>query len=54
MIIISLFVVKYAKNSMQMLKEFKLSTKNALFGALLFYLSVFGLSRVSEFIYFNF
>ena len=54
LILISIFIVFKLKNSMQLMKEFKPSTKLSLWISLLFVLSLMGLNRVSDFIYFNF
>ncbi|MAX65668.1 MAG: MBOAT family O-acyltransferase [Bacteriovoracaceae bacterium] len=53
-IIVSLYIVFKLKNSMQLMQEFKPQTKTALFMSFIFVLCLFGLNRVSDFIYFNF
>lgn len=54
MLIVCLFIVFKFKNSMQMMKEFKPTTKLAFITAFMFIISLFGINRVSDFIYFNF
>lgn len=47
-------IVLFTKNSIQKLESFVPSTKNAIFIAVLFIISVIYMERVSEFLYFNF
>ncbi len=54
MIMLFIFVVLKTKNSMAMMKEFKPNNMTALVTAGLFVFCLFGLNRLSEFIYFNF
>jgi len=54
MLLVCIFVVFKAKNSMEMMKDFNPSNKLACFTAFMFVLSLFGINRVSDFIYFNF
>lgn len=54
MIIASFIIVYKFKNTMQMLDNFKADKKYAVITGFLFVLSLFGLNRISEFIYFNF
>ena len=54
MLIICLYIVFKNKNSMQLAKEFKGRKIDALWISFLFVLSLMGLNRVSDFIYFNF
>jgi D-alanyl-lipoteichoic acid acyltransferase DltB (MBOAT superfamily) len=54
MIIICLFIVFRAKNSMERMKDFAPSNSLAVWTAFMFVLSMFGINRVSDFIYFNF
>lgn len=53
-ILISFWIVFKCKNSMELMKEFKSEQKLAIYSGVLFILCVFGLNRVSDFIYFNF
>lgn len=54
MLITSLVIVFKCKNSMQLMDNFKPSSKLAIYMAILFSLSLMGLNRVTDFIYFNF
>ena len=54
MIMICSIIVFTFKNSKQKLEEFSPSFKTALITATMFSLSLFGMNRVSDFIYFNF
>lgn len=54
MLIVGLIICFKTSNSMQRRDNFKPSTKLAFLGALMFSLSLFGINRVSDFIYFNF
>jgi alginate O-acetyltransferase complex protein AlgI len=54
MLIGAFLVVKYARNLMEYAKDFKPEPKIALLCATLFVLSLFGLNRVTEFIYAKF
>lgn len=47
-------LVKFAKNTLELSKTFEPTAKLAVACSFLFTLSIFGLSRVTEFIYFNF
>lgn len=47
-------VVKYTRNLVEQIKEFEAQPKYALFSAALFVISLFGLNRVTEFIYLKF
>lgn len=53
-VLICLFAVVYAHNSMQLLDNFRPSKKMALFWAALITILVFSLNQMSEFLYFNF
>lgn len=54
MIIVGLIIAFRFKNSMELKENFKPSTKLAAITAAMFVLSLFGMNRVSDFIYFNF
>ena len=54
MIIICLFIVFKARNSMERMKDFNPTKKLAVWCGFMFVLSLFGINRVSDFIYFNF
>ncbi len=54
MILAAFVVVKFVRNSMELMESFAATRKAAVYTALLFVISVFGMSRISEFIYFNF
>jgi D-alanyl-lipoteichoic acid acyltransferase DltB (MBOAT superfamily) len=54
MILLGVFVVFYLKNSQHHRSVFKPTTKMAWLTAFMFVLSLFGINRVSDFIYFNF
>ena len=54
MIIVCLFIVFKFKNSMELSDNFKPSLKVAMACAFMFVISLFGMNRVSDFIYFNF
>lgn len=53
-LIIGAIVVFKAKNSIELLKDFTETRKNALYAAGLFVLCMFGVNRLTEFIYFQF
>ena len=53
-IVVFLFVVFMAKNSVERAKEFKATTKTSIILSFMFIISLFGINRVSDFIYFNF
>jgi alginate O-acetyltransferase complex protein AlgI len=53
-IILALFLVLYFKNSMQQLNDFKPTRLSLIFSLALFLVAVSMMSRVSEFLYFNF
>ena len=54
LLVFAFYVVLKRENSMEMMAKFKPSQKIALLVGTLFVLSLFSMSRVSEFIYFNF
>lgn len=54
LIIICFFIVRKMKNSVEHAQEFKRTHKEALVTAMMFVLCLFGLNRLTEFIYFNF
>lgn len=54
LILISLFIIFKCKNSMQLMEEFIPRKRLSIYISLLFVLSLMGLNRVSDFIYFNF
>lgn len=54
MIIFGFVLIKKAKNSMEYVENFIPTTKFAVIASCLFVFSLFGMNRVSEFIYFNF
>lgn len=54
LIFVCLFIVFKFKNSMQLMDEFKPNTKVAIGISFIFVLSILGLNRVTDFIYFNF
>ena len=54
MLILAFILVLFFKNSMQILDDFKLDYKTALFAVLLFTVGALSLNKVSEFLYFNF
>jgi D-alanyl-lipoteichoic acid acyltransferase DltB (MBOAT superfamily) len=54
LIIICFFSVRKMKNSVEHAQEFKRTHKEALVTAMMFVLCLFGLNRLTEFIYFNF
>jgi alginate O-acetyltransferase complex protein AlgI len=54
LIIVSFFIVKKLKNSMELLDEFEPGQGIAFWTATMFVLCIFGLNRLTEFIYFNF
>lgn len=54
LILVSFFIVLKLKNSMELLESFKPEPKVALWTAGMFVLCLFGLNRLTEFIYFNF
>jgi D-alanyl-lipoteichoic acid acyltransferase DltB (MBOAT superfamily) len=51
---LGLVVVFKAKNSLELMKDFEPRTSHAFSMALMLVMSLFGLNRISEFIYFNF
>ena len=53
-ILIALIIVLFAKNSNQLVSQFKATRTTALFASVLFVYTIFNLSKVSEFLYFNF
>ena len=53
-IVISFFIVVFAKNSMEMLEEFKPDTKTLIFVCILVTIAIIHLNKVSEFLYFQF
>jgi hypothetical protein len=57
-IIFGLFIILlisvFTKNSIEYLRDFKADLKTLVFGSLLFSISIIFLTRVSEFLYFNF
>jgi alginate O-acetyltransferase complex protein AlgI len=54
MIIVCLFIVFKTRNSMERMKGFNPTNKLAVWCGFMFVLSLFGINRVSDFIYFNF
>ena len=48
------YILRKCKNTNELVREFKSTNKMAIYASLLFVLSLFGLNRVTEFIYFNF
>jgi len=54
LILLAIFICLKAKNSMQIMKEFEPTPKLAFKAASMFVLCIFGLNKLSEFIYFNF
>ncbi len=54
LLIICLIMVMKAKNSGEMAKNFKPTLKTSFILSMMFVLSLFGINRVSDFIYFNF
>ena len=53
-ILLFLLVVLFTSNSMEKMKKFQFTYKNIIFASILFVWSVFSLTKVSEFLYFNF
>ena len=53
-ILLGFILILIFKNSMQRLKDFQLNFKTLLFAVILFTSSILSLSKVSEFLYFNF
>ena len=53
-LILGMALVLFAKNSVELQKEFKPSWKNAAFCLVLLAIGIISLTKVSEFIYFNF
>lgn len=54
MILVGIGLCMKAKNSMKLMSEFSPSNKLSMFTAAMFVLCVFGMNKISEFIYFNF
>lgn len=54
LILIGIWVCLKAKNSMELIKDFRPTPKLAFGSAFMFVLCVFGMNKISEFIYFNF
>jgi len=54
MLILGFIIVLKQKNTMELMDKFKGSHKDAIITAFMFIFCIFGLTRVSEFIYFNF
>ena len=54
LILVSLFIVKKFKNSFEYSQSFKPTHKLAIVSSVMFVLCIFGLNRLTEFIYFNF
>lgn len=54
MLFVCLFIIKKSKNSMELLEEFQPTQFKAISAGFMFVLCLFGLNRLSEFIYFNF
>ncbi len=54
LILVCLYIVFKKKNSMQLAEEFDAHPKKAIWMSFLFVLSILGLNRVTDFIYFNF
>jgi D-alanyl-lipoteichoic acid acyltransferase DltB (MBOAT superfamily) len=54
LIIVGFIIVKNFKNTTELLEEFKESQSKALWTACMFIFCIFGLNRLTEFIYFNF
>jgi len=53
-LILTFFIILFLKNSMQIMQNFKLSYKSALLTSIFFSSAIMMLTRVSEFLYFNF
>jgi len=53
-LILTLFIILFSKNSMEKRKDFKLDYKSALLTSVYFSIGVMMLTRISEFLYFNF
>jgi len=53
-IIVALILATVAKNSNELTKQFKPTQINAIFASVLFVYAIFNLSKVSQFLYFNF
>jgi alginate O-acetyltransferase complex protein AlgI len=54
MIVASFFIVRKLKNSSELIQGFKPTHQSVLFTSIMFVFCIFGLNRLTEFIYFNF
>ena len=52
--ILSFFLIHQTKNSLQLEKEIKINGKMGVLCGIAFVLSLFGMNKITEFIYFNF